>query len=109
VEGLGTAGVGEVYAESRSSDGEVEDLTQGCVCEVFRRQRVVGLGDLLRGSPGGDPVRCDCGVRLRECYRCECESGEEEERCEFLCVGHRTGFKMGRRINRFCEANRAYH
>jgi len=48
-------------------------------------------------------------VRLRECYRCECESGEEEERCEFLCVGHRTGFKMGRRINRFCEANRAYH
>ena len=55
VQRFGSEGVREMYAESGSSDGEVDDLTKRGVGEVFRRQGVVGLGNLLRGSPGGDP------------------------------------------------------
>ena len=55
VKGVGSEGVGEMYAQRWSADGEMDDLTEGGVGDVFRRERVVRLGNLLRASPGGDP------------------------------------------------------
>jgi len=56
VESFGSEGVGKMHAESGSADGEMDDLAQRGVGEVFRWKRVVGLRDLLRCSPGRDPV-----------------------------------------------------
>jgi len=65
-ESFGSEGVGEVDADGRSTYGEMNDLAQRSVSEVFGRQCVVRLGDLLGGSPGRDPVGWGRGgMRLR--------------------------------------------
>ena len=55
VKGRCAEGIGEMDAEGRASGGEVEDLADGCVAEIFRWEGVLRLGDLLGGAPGGDP------------------------------------------------------
>ena len=71
MEGFGSEGVGEMDADGGSADGEVDDLPESGVGEVFRRERVVRLGNLLGCSPGGDPVwGGGCGVRLRKRSGC---------------------------------------
>ena len=57
VESFGAKGVGEMNADGGATHGEMDDLAQGGVGEVFRRKRVVGFGNLLRCAPGGDPDR----------------------------------------------------
>ena len=47
VQCLGAKGVREMYAESGSADGEMDDLAKGRVGEVFRKQSIVGFRDLL--------------------------------------------------------------
>lgn len=47
VESFSAEGIGEMQADGRSADGEVHNLAQSCVREIFRRQSVVGFGDLL--------------------------------------------------------------
>jgi len=79
VKGFGTESVGEMDTNGRSANGEMDHLSQSGVGEIFRGQCVVRLGDLLGGSPGGDPVRRYCGARLRKCRGCERECGDNEE------------------------------
>ena len=56
MERFGAEGIGEMDAERRAAEGEMDDLAEGGVGEVFRGERVVGFGDLLGASPGGDPI-----------------------------------------------------
>ena len=56
VQGLGAEGIGEVYAQRRAADGEMEDLAHGGVAQVVERQGVLRFGNLLRCAPGGDPA-----------------------------------------------------
>jgi len=44
VQCFGAKGVREMYAESGSADGEMDDLAKGRVGEVFRRQALWGSG-----------------------------------------------------------------
>ncbi len=61
-------------AERAAAGGEVNDLAEGGVAEVVGREGVLRLGDLLRGTPGGDP-----GLLLGLCRKAGC-GGENESK-----------------------------
>ena len=85
VERFGSESVGQVDADGGSANGEMDNLAQRGVGEVFKRQRVVRLRDLLGGSPGGYPVWSGLGLRLPECCSAEENCDEDEAGREFLC------------------------
>lgn len=72
VESFGSEGVGEVNTQRGSADGEMEDLAEGCVSEVFGGQCIMRLGDLLGCSPRGNPDRAGWrGWCLRKSSSCD--------------------------------------
>ena len=55
VERFGSECVGEMDAQGRAADGEMDDLPDGCVTQVVGLHGVLWFGNLLRCAPGGNP------------------------------------------------------
>lgn len=108
VEGFGSEGVGEVDADGGAAGGEMEDLTEGGVVEVVRGKGIRRFGNLLRCAPGCDP----CLWRGRDGGLGPRAGGEQkqgEERGDFSCNFHGCRVSMVAEVNRFFQAQQAYH